>query len=201
MQQPTACLTHDEYQTVRETIDVFGLWWEPDEPPSRMSPALMMRGWTIVSRPNLAPLVAVAINRNGRKVLALREDAPLSCQAVAIAHTLAHDILGHPHEVDLILTHGARRLEPNRGVHPAHDAAAKAAAAILLVPDRYAHSGLSPREIASWCGVPTNIVTRRLVGTQVIEDDPPNIVRIDRRRSTRIWSAEDEVVPLRSGGD
>jgi hypothetical protein len=200
MQQGPACLTRQEYDAIREIIDVFNLWWEEDEPPSRMSPALMMRGWSIVSRNDLAPLVGIAIRQDDVKLLSLREDAPLSVQALAIAHTLAHDVLGHRHAVDVIMTSGVRGLCCNRGVHPAHDAAAHAASALLLIPDRFVLGGYSIREVASWCGVTTNVVMRRVTGTMLVDDTPPNIVRIDRRASTRIWEPDTDPLSIMGGG-
>jgi hypothetical protein len=195
-----SCLTQEQYELVRAVIDTWRLWWEPDEPPSRLSPPLMMRGWTIVTSSEIAPLAGVGIRRNGRKVLVLPDGAPLSCQATSIAHTLAHEVLGHTHEIDLMASAGVRKFVHNRDVHPAHDNAAAAAASLMLIPQRFVDSGMSVAEISSWCGVPTAIVVRRLTGTVVMEDTPPGIIRFERRRSTRIWEPENGTLSITGGG-
>jgi hypothetical protein len=194
-----SCLTQEQYETVRAVIDTWGVWWGEDEPPSKLSPPLRMRGWTIETRHDIDPLGGVAYRRNGRKVLVLPDGAPLSCQATVIAHTLAHEALGHTPEIDLMAPAGVRPFICNRDVHPAHDSAAAAAASLMLIPDRFVH--LSVPDIVSWCGVPTSIVVRRLTGTLIQQDMPPDIIRLDRRRSTRIWEPADAVTPLRSGSD
>lgn len=185
-----SCLTVAEYTAVREVIDAEDLWWEDGQPPSRMSPVLIRRSWTIETAENIAPFVAVAAQTAERKRLFVRGGAPLSIQASAMAHTLAHDILGHLYDVDIIATNLVRSRFINRGVHPAHDRAAAIAMTLLLIPDRFAHSDLPVSEIASRCGVPTGIVMRRLTGTVLREDDPPTIIRIDRRGPARTWSRE-----------
>lgn len=198
-QSGECCLTHEENHRVREIIEAEGLWWEDGDPPSHLSPLLMKRGWSIEIGTGMAPFVAVAVQIGPVKRVTLRSGAPLSNQAAALAHTLAHEILGHHYEVDVISTNGVRGRFRNRGVHPAHDRAAGAAAALLLIPDRYANGGYSVADIVSWCGVPTSVVMRRLVETVLVDDEPPSIIRIDRRGTERHWQSR-EAVPLKIGG-
>lgn len=192
-------LSSAEHATVMRVIEDSGLWWEEDEPPSRLSPLMVERGWSIEIATNIAPFVGVATQSGGIKRLMLRDGAPLSIQAATMGHTLAHDVLGHHYDVDLIATIGVRTRCVNRGVHPAYDMKAGAAAAMMLIPERFVYGGFSVRDIVSWCGVPTTVVMRRLTETVIVEDDPPSIIRIDRRDTERHWQSR-ESVPLKIGG-
>lgn len=132
---------------VLEMVDARGLQWHWRVPVRMMAE---WDGWVVQWGDQLDPAVSFAVRVPGLRVMVVSMTAPLLDQRVAIAHHMAHAILGHDYGLDIY----------GIGRGPDDDAADLLAAFILLP-----RAGISVAEdvetVARRCEVPVWMVEQR----------------------------------------
>jgi hypothetical protein len=183
-------ISRDDYAVVRDFIDGQGLWQDVGQPVVRLRPILERFGWVIRERHDMAHLALFGLAVRDRKAKLLYLNARVGCGAerTVLAHTLAHEILGHEIPIDEIrpTEYLSQRRVP---VCEELESPTRAATAILLIPSVYIESHLLVEEIATYCKTTENVVRRRLSGIAVGDEDNA-VLRFDRRGAPRFWQRE-----------
>ena len=111
-------------------------------------------GWQVAFRP-LESLHGFAVVKGATKVMVINSQLPTEYQRMAVAHEMAHDILGH---AGPLFTAQIHRGDFHDWMWDRCEREATVAAARILIPlDRLA-VGADAEEVAASCGVPVELV-------------------------------------------
>jgi hypothetical protein len=154
---------------LRALIERRGLHAEPFAPVAARQLA-RDEGWHLRFAASMGALYGVGVVDGTTRLMVLNEAVSLEWQRFAIAHELAHYVLGHAGGVFTCLESELVRAERTR-----EEIEANIGAAYLLIPDRAL--GLAEvADVAGLCGVPFDLVELRRACAIGVRDRPWSVL-------------------------